>query len=77
WPMPMALMIGFRAYAPYQAIHISEELQAAKWFTKPELTALVAQGELELPARMSISRHLILDWLQPKAESADFWHTSA
>lgn len=76
WPMPMALMIGFRAYAPLQPIQISEELQAAQWFTAPELTALVAQGELELPARMSISRYLILDWLRPKAEAAEFWHTS-
>ncbi len=76
WPMPMALMIGFKAYAPYQEINISDELQAAKWVTKPELHALVAQGELELPARMSISRYLILDWLKPKAEASDFWHTS-
>jgi NAD+ diphosphatase len=76
WPMPMALMIGFKAYAPYQEITISDELQAAKWVTKPELNALVAQGELELPARMSISRYLILDWLKPKAEPAEFWHTS-
>lgn len=76
WPMPMALMIGFKAYAPYQEITISDELQAAKWVTRPELHALVAQSELELPARMSISRYLILDWLKPKAEAPEFWHTS-
>jgi NAD+ diphosphatase len=76
WPMPMALMIGFRAYAPLQLIQISEELQAAKWFSAPELTELVSQGELELPARMSISRYLILDWLKPKAEASEFWHTN-
>ncbi len=75
WPMPMALMIGFRAYAPFQEITISEELQAAQWYFAEELQALVKQGELELPAQMSISRYLIEDWLRQSTESADFWHT--
>ncbi|HWS41424.1 MAG TPA: NAD(+) diphosphatase [Arenimonas sp.] len=75
WPMPMALMIGFKAYAPYQEINISDELQAAQWFSASELLELVAQGDLELPSPMSISRYLIQDWLQHSAESTEFWHT--
>ena len=75
WPMPMALMIGFRAYASFQKINISEELQAARWFLADELQDLVQQGELELPAQMSISRYLIQDWLQQSTDSAEFWHT--
>ena len=76
WPMPMALMIGFRAYAPFQEITISEELQAAKWYFADELKELVKQGELELPAQMSISRYLIEDWLRQATEPTDFWHTN-
>jgi NAD+ diphosphatase len=76
WPMPMALMLGFKAYAPHQEITISEELQAARWFTAVELHELVLQRELELPASMSISRYLIQDWLQQSTEAVEFWHTN-
>jgi NAD+ diphosphatase len=76
WPMPMALMIGFKAYAPFQEITISDELQAAQWFSAAELHELVMQNELQLPAPMSISRYLIQDWLRQSTESTEFWHTN-
>lgn len=75
WPMPMALMLGFDAYAPVQPISISEELQAARWFGRDELRGLVAAGELLLPDALSISRSLIVRWLDAGPENGDFWHT--
>jgi NAD+ diphosphatase len=77
WPMPMALMIGYDAYAPMQTINISDELQAARWFRRDELNALVAAGELTLPDTLSISRYLIMRWLQADSALAEFWHTTA
>lgn len=77
WPMPMALMVGFDAYAPLQPIHISDELQAARWFSRDELNARVAAGEMSLPDSLSISRYLIMRWLHADSSTADFWHTKA
>jgi NAD+ diphosphatase len=75
--MPMALMVGFDAYAPMQAIRISDELQDARWFSRDELNALVAADELTLPDTLSISRYLIMRWLQADSAVAEFWHTTA
>ena len=63
WPMPMALMLGYNAYAPHQTITLSDELQAAQWFTADELNGQVRRGKLELPQKMSISHYLIQQWL--------------
>ncbi|MFZ9310027.1 MAG: NAD(+) diphosphatase [Arenimonas sp.] len=75
WPMPMALMVGFDAYAPMQAIQISDELQAARWFSRDQLKAMVAADELTLPDPLSISRYLIMRWLHADSGTAEFWHT--
>jgi NAD+ diphosphatase len=77
WPMPMALMVGFDAYAPMQAIHISDELQDARWFGRDELEALVAADELTLPDPLSISHYLIMRWLHADSAIGEFWHTKA
>jgi NAD+ diphosphatase len=77
WPMPMALMLGFEAYAPEQPIAISEELQAACWYGREQLRELVASGELLLPDALSISRGLIMRWLDADPLDRDFWHTGA
>jgi NAD+ diphosphatase len=63
WPMPMALMLGYNAYAPYQLVTVSEELQAARWFSRTEIHTLVAGGEMELPDKISISYFLLQSWL--------------
>ena len=76
WPMPMALMLGFDAYAPMQPIVPSEELQAARWVSRAQLQAEVASGELLLPDTLSISHHLIMRWLLRNADAHDFWHTN-
>lgn len=76
WPMPMALMLGFEAYAPEQEISISEELQAAAWYGRDELRALVAAGDLLLPDVLSISHSLIMRWLDASPPDCVFWHTA-
>lgn len=70
WPMPMALMLGYDAYAPHQPITVSDELQAARWFTADELNGLIQAGELELPQKMSISHYLIRRWLAGAGRTA-------
>ncbi len=74
--MPMALMLGFDAYAPEQEISISDELQAANWYARDELRALVATGELLLPDALSISYSLIMRWLDANPLDGIFWHTA-
>jgi NAD+ diphosphatase len=63
WPFPSALMLGFRAEAEPQAVRIGEELEDARWFSVEQLLAQVADGELLLSPKISISRWLIEDWL--------------
>lgn len=63
WPFPSALMLGFRAEAEPQAVTVGEELQDARWFGVDELLQQVADGDLLLSPKISISRWLIEDWL--------------
>jgi NAD+ diphosphatase len=63
WPFPSSLMIGFTAEALDDRIAIGDqELEDARWFTRPEIDAALATGELRLSPRISISRHLIERW---------------
>jgi NAD+ diphosphatase len=63
WPFPSALMLGFHAEAEPQPVVVGEELQDARWFSVDELLQQVADGELLLSPKISISRWLIEDWL--------------
>ena len=63
WPFPSSIMLGFTARAVSDEIHVDhEEVSEARWFTRVELARTVAAGELELPGRASIARHMIEDW---------------
>jgi len=66
WPFPSALMVGFRADADPQAARAGDELEAAKWFSAPELRELTASGAMQISPRLSISRWLIDDWLSDR-----------
>ena len=69
WPFPASIMLGFRARALSSDIRVDhEEVGAARWFTREELTCAVASGELELPGRASIARHMIEDWFGGRLE---------
>jgi NAD+ diphosphatase len=62
WPFPAGLMIGFRARAVSEAICVDRaELEQARWFTRAEVSAVLARR----PARRdSIESHLIGAWLR-------------
>ncbi|HWW32779.1 MAG TPA: NAD(+) diphosphatase [Steroidobacteraceae bacterium] len=61
WPFPSSLMLGFRAHAPAGSpVHLSGELEDARWFTRAQLTS----GEALAPPSHSISWRLISGWLE-------------
>ncbi|OUN85245.1 NAD(+) diphosphatase [[Collinsella] massiliensis] len=63
WPFPASIMLGFRAHAVGTEARVDhEEVASARWFTRAELASAVAAGELELPGRASIARHMIEQW---------------
>jgi NAD+ diphosphatase len=64
WPFPSSLMIGFRARATPGQVPTPDgtEITEARWFGRAELRAACEAGSVSLPARLSISRHLIEDW---------------
>jgi NAD+ diphosphatase len=64
WPMPQSLMLGFRALASgAQDIQVdADEIVEARWFSRAELRASVAAGELLLPPPVSIAHRIIESW---------------
>ena len=64
WPMPQSLMLGFRARAGSgQLIRVDEEeIAEANWFSRDELRAAMAAGEVRLPPPVSIAHRIIEAW---------------
>lgn len=63
WPLPRSLMVGFLGRAESVEVTVDgEEIEDARWFTRAELAAAAASGELILPGSVSISRSLIEHW---------------
>jgi len=63
WPFPASLMLGFRAHAAAQPVRLGDELEDARWFSAADIRTQIADGELLISPRLSISRWLIDDWL--------------
>jgi NAD+ diphosphatase len=64
WPFPTSLMVGFTARARSTHLRLQEsEIVEARWFTREELLAAVADGTLGVSPRLSISRRLVEHWL--------------
>lgn len=67
WPFPASLMLGFFGYAdPAQELRPDQvEIAEARWFTRAEISALLADGPapVRLPGEASIARYLIRIWL--------------
>lgn len=64
WPFPASLMIGFTATARNRNITLLDgELEDARWFERDELIKAIRTGELGVSSRLSISWHLLEDWL--------------
>ena len=66
WPFPASLMVGFMAQVPAGSDTVGrpdgEEIVALRWFTRDEMVAAVAAGEVLLPGPTSIARAIIEHW---------------
>jgi NAD+ diphosphatase len=64
WPMPHSLMLGFRARATgnLKITVDSHEIVEAHWFSRDELRASIASGEIRLPPPVSIAHRIIESW---------------
>ena len=72
WPFPSSLMVGFRARAVETGLRLqADEIAAARWFTREELLAAVADGSVHLPGRVSIARRLLEHWFGGEIEAPE------
>jgi NAD+ diphosphatase len=64
WPFPSSLMLAFTARALTTDLDVDGvEITEARWFTRDEFKAAVADGSLKLPMRASVAFFLINSWL--------------
>lgn len=65
WPFPQSLMLGYHAHTTDTELRPdTTEIAEARWFSRDELRAAIAAGEVTLPLGLSISRKLIERWLE-------------
>jgi len=63
WPMPQSLMLGFQAAAVGTEIKVdADEIAEARWYSRADLSAAVASGDLLLPPPVSIAHRIIQSW---------------
>ncbi|MEX0914132.1 MAG: NAD(+) diphosphatase, partial [Demequina sp.] len=63
WPFPASVMVGFRAQVEDPAITVDgDEITDARFFSRAELAAAVADGTLVLAPVGSIARRMIEQW---------------
>ena len=64
WPMPQSLMLGFRARATsgLQIRVDDDEIAEARWFSRADLRAAMAAGDIRLPPPVSIAHQIIRAW---------------
>lgn len=64
WPFPSSLMLGYMATAaPGSPVTAGDELEDARWFSRDE----IRDGRAILPPATSISRRLIMNWLDAES----------
>jgi NAD+ diphosphatase len=68
WPFPMSLMIGCHAEALDDELVVDRnELEAARWFSKDECTAMLMRKHpegLTTPPPVAIAHHIIRAWVE-------------
>ncbi len=63
WPFPCSLMLGYHAWTDDPTVAVDgEEIAEARWFSRDELAAACATGEVRLPPPISIARRLVERW---------------
>lgn len=71
WPFPASLMVGYTARTTNTTLTPDPvEIVEATWFTRGELSLAARAGEIGLPPRVSIARHLIEHWHGGPIEAA-------
>lgn len=75
WPFPASLMLGFTARALTTVLRVDGvEISDARWFTRDELAAAVASGDVLPPSGISIARRLLEHWYgQPLPDGPRVW----
>ncbi|THA27576.1 NAD(+) diphosphatase [Streptomyces sp. RKND-216] len=63
WPFPSSLMLGFTARASSSRIQVDgHEIEEARWFSRDDLRAAFASGEVLPPSGISIAARLVERW---------------
>lgn len=63
WPFPRSLMVGFAARTADPTLALdTTEIEQANWFSRDELTAALASGQVALPMTTSIAHRMISAW---------------
>jgi NAD+ diphosphatase len=65
WPFPSQLMVGCRAMAVSDEVHVdTSEIAAADWYDRDEVRAAIEGRSpvLEIPGSIAIAYHLIRGW---------------
>lgn len=63
WPFPASLMLCYRAHTASTDFRVDGvEIEEAMWVSRAQLPALLAEGSLLLPSRVSIARRAMEDW---------------
>jgi NAD+ diphosphatase len=77
WPFPASLMVGFRARVAPGGSTVGrpdgEEILALRWFSRDELAAANAAGEIRLPGATSIARAIIDEWYGGEVPGGERW----
>ncbi len=77
WPFPASLMIGFRARVAPGSSTVGrpdgEEILELRWFSREELAAANAAGDIRLPGSTSIARAIIDDWYGGELPDGGHW----
>lgn len=64
WPFPRSLMVAFSARAIDAEVRVDgEEIHEARWFSREDFHAAIADGSLSLPGGASIARRVIEAWV--------------
>jgi len=77
WPFPASLMVGFRARVAPGSSTVGrpdgEEILELRWFSRDELAAANAAGEIRLPGATSIARAIIDEWYGGELPDGGRW----
>ena len=75
WPFPASIMLSFTAVTdnPEDAEADGEEIEAIRWYSREQIAADIASGELLLPPGISIARRMIELWYGKPLEGVEAW----